>query len=856
MSGRILTPTWTRLRALLLGALLLFTVAPAQAQTVDPVTNLNTASDDTKLTVWWINPTYADFARHDVIYSHYIRWKVQGTSTWLNINGANGKPQSYKLSGASEITGLTNGTTYEIGVRVRRWAMMGQTITYSNWVSTTGTPREIIRPILPTVSLSASPNPVTEGSSVTVTATLSRALTHDVDIPVRITDSTQPASHGTLTSITVSTGETSGTGTITTNQDADEMDETFTVALRTHSLPAPLAAGTGISVEITIRDDEGLQLSVETSRLTPACGETVTDTSVRPEYALVLTPAPVAVTETQSRVLGDANGQWQQALPVATSGRTNLGQGSGTFAVLRETFPGFRGFEFRLKDTPGVTAQCIWQFDGDGVSPTVPEPPPGGDGPPVVAPNRAQVQEAVKRALAAVARRAMASTLDNIGARFGDIGMSGLSLAGRRISLQNLAVEDHGSGFCTAVRSPTCAAVAWGRSMTTGELFAQSGFSVHLGGSENSLSDPSATLWSVWGRGDLGTFAGRGDARQRYDGELRTGWLGIDARAGSWVAGLAVSHGEGDADYNFAGDGLPGKGRLDTKLTAIYPYGRWELGDGLELYGVTGVGTGDARHKPQDGETESGDLSMHMASVGIRRAFPELAGMALAMGADASVTRIETDDGPDDIHRLSADSWRLRAGMEASRHFELERDAAFEPFLEAAFRQDGGDGLDGSGVELAGGLRYVAPRMFIEARGRWLATHSDEGAQEQSVSLTARAGPGVDGRGLFIALNPRWGAATGGAKTLWNEEMANPQGPVNKSTMDAQLGYGFVVPAQGVLTPFVEAGLAGDDHRRLRLGTRFEASREALRLELVGERSENETARPEHALRLDLRLWY
>ena len=843
MSGRILTPTWTRLRALLLGALLLFTVAPAQAQTVDPVTNLNTASDDTKLTVWWINPTYADFARHDVIYSHYIRWKVQGTSTWLNINGANGKPQSYKLSGASEITGLTNGTTYEIGVRVRRWAMMGQTITYSNWVSTTGTPREIIRPILPTVSLSASPNPVTEGLSVTVTATLSRALTHDVSIPVRITDSTKPASHGTLTSITVDSGATSGTGTITTNQDADEMDETFTVALVTHSLPAPLTAGTESSVEVMIRDDEGLQLSVETSHTTPACGETVTDTSMRPEYALVLTPAPAAVTETESRVLGDANGQWMQALSVATSGRTNFGQGSGTFAVLRETFPGFRGFEFRLTDTPGVTAQCTWQFDGDR-APTVP----------TVTPNRAQVQEAVKRALAAVARRAMASTLDNIGARFADIGTSGLSLAGQRVSLQDLTVEDHVFGPCTAVRSPAC--MAMGRSMPARELFAQSAFSVYLNATPDGLSNPSATLWSAWGRGDLGAFAGRGDTHQRYDGELRTGWLGIDARAGSWVAGLAVSHGEGDADYNFAGDGLPGKGRLDTKLTAIYPYGRWELGDGLELYGVAGVGTGDARHKPQDGETESGDLSMHMASVGIRRAFPELAGMALAMRADASVMRIETDDGPDDIHRLSADSWRLRAGMEASRHFELERDAAFEPFLEAAFRQDGGDGLDGSGVELAGGLRYVAPRMFIEARGRWLATHSDEGAQEQSVSLTARAGPGADGRGLFIALNPRWGAATGGAKTLWNEEMANPQGPVNKGTMDAQLGYGFVVPAQGVLTPFVEAGLAGDDHRRLRLGTRFEALREAVRLELVGERSENETARPEHALRLDLRLWY
>ena len=38
-------------------------------------------------------------------------------------------------------------------------------------------------------------------------------------------------------------------------------------------------------------------------------------------------------------------------------------------------------------------------------------------------------------------------------------------------------------------------------------------------------------LWSLWGRGDLGTFAGRGEPGLSYDGELRTGWLGL-GRAG------------------------------------------------------------------------------------------------------------------------------------------------------------------------------------------------------------------------------------------------------------------------------------------------------------------------------------
>ena len=106
---------------------------------------------------------------------------------------------------------------------------------------------------LPTVSLSASPNPVTEGQSVTVTATLSRALSNAVTIPVTITDnSAESGDHGTLTSITIPANAISGTGTITTNQDTDYEDETFTVSLGT--LPSSVTAGSPSSVPVTIND--------------------------------------------------------------------------------------------------------------------------------------------------------------------------------------------------------------------------------------------------------------------------------------------------------------------------------------------------------------------------------------------------------------------------------------------------------------------------------------------------------------------------------------------------------------------------------------------------------------------------
>lgn len=105
----------------------------------------------------------------------------------------------------------------------------------------------------PTVSLSASPNPVDEGSPVTVTATLSEALTDDVTIALVLTAGTaEPDDYGALESITIDGGSTADTGEVTTAADADHDDERFTVALG--SLPSSVAAGAPSSVEVTIRD--------------------------------------------------------------------------------------------------------------------------------------------------------------------------------------------------------------------------------------------------------------------------------------------------------------------------------------------------------------------------------------------------------------------------------------------------------------------------------------------------------------------------------------------------------------------------------------------------------------------------
>ncbi|MCY4638626.1 MAG: cadherin-like beta sandwich domain-containing protein [Acidobacteria bacterium] len=110
-----------------------------------------------------------------------------------------------------------------------------------------------------TVSLSVSPARVSEGDSVTVTATLSNALSDrrsELQVPLALTAGT--AEDGDFRAprnyIEIAAGETTGTLEVETKHDGDIDPETFTVSLRPQR--AQVAKGEPSSVEVTIVDDD------------------------------------------------------------------------------------------------------------------------------------------------------------------------------------------------------------------------------------------------------------------------------------------------------------------------------------------------------------------------------------------------------------------------------------------------------------------------------------------------------------------------------------------------------------------------------------------------------------------------
>ena len=109
----------------------------------------------------------------------------------------------------------------------------------------------------PTVELSVSGNSaVTEGGTLTVTASVSRAPSGNLSVPVQRVagNSSADTSDYSLPALTIAAGATSGTATFTaTNDAADEPDETLRLALGTVS---GYDHGTSSRVDIAITDDD------------------------------------------------------------------------------------------------------------------------------------------------------------------------------------------------------------------------------------------------------------------------------------------------------------------------------------------------------------------------------------------------------------------------------------------------------------------------------------------------------------------------------------------------------------------------------------------------------------------------
>ena len=326
---------------------------------------------------------------------------------------------------------------------------------------------------------------------------------------------------------------------------------------------------------------------------------------------------------------------------------------------------------------------------------------------------------------------------------------------------------------------------------------------------------------SFWSRGAQSSFMGR-EGALALDGDVRTTMFGADYAKGPVVVGLSLANSRGLGSY--AGVDA---GRVATSVTGLYPWLGYRVTDRVTVWGVTGYGTGGMMLTPGGGPTLESGLSMAMAAGGTRG---ELigggsGGFGLAFKADALWVGTSMDGVDGTSGRLAATETavtQFRTGLEGSRELLLAGRISLRPSAEVGLRHDGGDAETGAGVDVGGGLIVAdsSTGLALDVRMRMLVLHQAAGFRERGMALSLSYDPTPSTPlGFKARVAPSWGGeATGGAEALWGREtMAGlaDSGLGSGHRLDTEIGYGLPVGSRFVGTPRVgfAATAYGRDYR-------------------------------------------
>ena len=393
------------------------------------------------------------------------------------------------------------------------------------------------------------------------------------------------------------------------------------------------------------------------------------------------------------------------------------------------------------------------------------------------------------------------------------------------------------------------------RAVTSRELLAGTSFNVTGGSAERGFG-------GLWGRGAVSSFEGR-EEDLTLDGEVESAMLGADWSLGRGMGGLALAHSRGEGGYRSP----QGNGEVESTLTGVYPYGRYEVSDMLTLWGVVGLGQGTLTLTPEGMAPIETDMDLTMAAAGLRSVLVEApadGGLELAATSDAMLVQTSSDEVRGSLAASEAEVTRLRLGLEGA----WRGIGSLVPSFEIGVRQDGGDAETGFGADIGAGLAWSDPASGIaaEVRARGLLTHDDSGFRERGFagSFAWDPEPASELGPSLTVRQTLGGSASGGVNALLQPDSAQRLLAVNDEEddlrnrrLEARLGYGWSsFGGRYVTAPAIGFGLT-EGERELSHGWRLaESKRTGLLFGLDVEATRRESAAgdagPEHRIQFGL----
>ena len=223
----------------------------------------------------------------------------------------------------------------------------------------------------------------------------------------------------------------------------------------------------------------------------------------------------------------------------------------------------------------------------------------------------------------------------------------------QRLSATNLV----GTSADPSLRRPGAAGVMGGGFSGVGgdrdRLLQGTDLLLSFGGQDATTDAGAGGRWRVWGQGDLQSFRGAPSEAAGYDGDLRTAYLGMDARLSErWLAGVAVARSAGAGNWHVGSS----SGRLTTDLTVLHPYLRWG-GQDTGVWALAGIGRGTAENvRALAGKQGASPLSLALGLVEGRRRLGALSGgrVEVDLRGEASWARLRTGAGDETVDGLEA----------------------------------------------------------------------------------------------------------------------------------------------------------------------------------------------------------
>ena len=347
--------------------------------------------------------------------------------------------------------------------------------------------------------------------------------------------------------------------------------------------------------------------------------------------------------------------------------------------------------------------------------------------------------------------------------------------------------------------------------------------------------------FGIWGRGTVGRFAGADeDEGYSFDGDMTSMQLGADWTRVWLTLGVMVSSGVGEGRY---ASGTV-RGDVELSMNSVTPYIGYELGERSSVWAAASVGEGELTMQPDEGVETVTDLTISSISGGGRgEVFAGSGGvLSLSVISDLSLMRAETV-GEAELDGLVSDSGRLRLALESAWSFAMPGGGALTGRLEAGLRGDGGDGAEGFGAEMAGGVSLEGAGLKLDLEGRGVVVHQEEAFRQQGVSLLLAWDPvREDALGPVATLRQGWGADTSGSvdrlyRTEDIEDFAGAyahgdDGRSDPGRLDFEFGWGLPWHRDlFVLTPSVSYGDHGQG-RNAGAGWRLAPSRHNRRFDL------------------------